>query len=187
MLRCRDWPGLQCVDALTTGQPLEGFWRDRTREYEARRRGKEIDPEDFIQRYTLALDPLPCWRHLPAEEYRRQVAEMVEEIDKDFRAPCRVQRPTSSRGGDDPQARSPSPTGGDEEEPAPRVHAASWAVFREMIEALREFTAAYRKASARFRKGELDVEFPQSCFRPAAPHVSVAPPPSRAGPARAPG
>ncbi len=30
VLRCRQWPGLQCIDALTEGTPLEGFWRDRS-------------------------------------------------------------------------------------------------------------------------------------------------------------
>ncbi len=65
MLRCRDWPGLQCIDALTEGKPLEGFWRDRSLECEADRRGKEVDPETFIEHYTLELDPLPCWRAGP--------------------------------------------------------------------------------------------------------------------------
>ena len=51
VLRCR---GLAMVcsasDALTEGTPLEGFWRDRSLEYEANRRGKELDPETFIER-----------------------------------------------------------------------------------------------------------------------------------------
>ncbi len=43
VLHCRDWPGVQCIDALTEGKPLEGIWHDRTLEYEASRRGKEVD------------------------------------------------------------------------------------------------------------------------------------------------
>ena len=49
-------------------------------EYEAGRRGKQVDPETFIEHYTLDLDPLPCWRHLPKEEIRRRITEMVDEI-----------------------------------------------------------------------------------------------------------
>ena len=35
------------------GKPLEGIWYDRTLQYEATRRGKEVDPEAFIERYEL--------------------------------------------------------------------------------------------------------------------------------------
>ncbi len=67
VLRCRQWPGLQCIDALTEGKPLNGFWYDRTLKYEADRRGKEVDPETFITRYSLKLDPLPCWHLSPQD------------------------------------------------------------------------------------------------------------------------
>ncbi len=30
VLCCREWPGLQCIDALTEGKSLEGIWRDRS-------------------------------------------------------------------------------------------------------------------------------------------------------------
>jgi hypothetical protein len=69
VLRCRDWPGLHCIDALTEGKTLQGIWRDRSLEYEANRRGKEeVDPEAFMEGYTLRLDPLPCWQHLSDAE-----------------------------------------------------------------------------------------------------------------------
>ena len=55
----REWPGLQCIDALTEGKPLEGIWRDRSLEYEAHRRGKEVDPETFVEHYTLAAERIP--------------------------------------------------------------------------------------------------------------------------------
>ncbi len=53
----------------------------------------------------------------------------------------------------------------------------------------RLFDEAYREASARFRAGDLSVQFPPGCFRPAGPFVpaDAGLPSSRAGPARAPG
>lgn len=60
LLSPREWPGLHCVDALTEGKPLEGVWYDRSLEYEANRRGKEVDPEAFITRYELNLAPCPA-------------------------------------------------------------------------------------------------------------------------------
>ncbi len=78
----RQWPGLHCIDALLDGTPLEGIWRDRSAEYEADRSSQNVvDPRAFIVEHSLELEPLPCWRHLPAEEYRRRVAEMVHDIE----------------------------------------------------------------------------------------------------------
>ena len=35
VLRPRDWPGVNCIEAVTTGKKLSGVWYDRTKEYEA--------------------------------------------------------------------------------------------------------------------------------------------------------
>lgn len=56
-----DWPGVQCVAALTGGQPLVGHWYDRTAAYKAGRKGTEIDPRGFVEEYKVKLTPLPCW------------------------------------------------------------------------------------------------------------------------------
>jgi REP element-mobilizing transposase RayT len=65
--RPQDWPGVHCVDALLTGQPMEGTWFDRTKEYAARSRGEDVAPRRFATREVLELDPLPCWRHVPPD------------------------------------------------------------------------------------------------------------------------
>ncbi len=187
VLRCRDWPGLQCLEALTQGKTLEGIWRDRSLEYEANRRGKETDPEDFIERYTLQLDPLPCWQHLPPAEIRQRISDMIAEIDaKNARrvvlggtvplgaTAIRKQHPHES----------PLRT---KRSPAPVVHAASKAVREQLKEAYRLFVEAYREAATRLRSGDYSVEFPPGCFPPARPCTSsgAGQPRSRAGPARA--
>ncbi len=173
----------------TEGKPLEGFWRSRSLEYEAERRGKEVDPEAFIERYTLELDPLPCWRHLPKEEIRRRIAEMVEEIDAEHarrvvlngRAPLGVEAIRKQHPHSRPEHTKKSP--------APAVHAASKAVRKQMKAAYRLFAEAYCEAAARLRAGDLTVDFPPGCFPPARPFVpaDAGLPCSRAGPARAPG
>ena len=43
--------------SLTHDKPLEGIWYDRSLKYDADRRGKDLDDETFIARYTLKLDP----------------------------------------------------------------------------------------------------------------------------------
>jgi hypothetical protein len=75
-------PGLQCVDALTEGTTLIGSWRDRSLEYEAKRRGKEeVDSKAFMEGYTLRLDPLPCWQHLSEEKVQGRICTMIDAID----------------------------------------------------------------------------------------------------------
>lgn len=189
VLRCRDWPGLQCIDALTDGKPLEGIWYDRSLEYEYGRRGKDVDLETFITRYTLELDPLPCWRDLPQEEIQRRIKEMVDEIDAETArrlvlngvVPLGVEAIRKQNPHDRP-ARS-------KKSPAPAVHAASRAVREQMKEAYRLFVEAYRAAAASLRAGNLAAVFPAGCFPPAQPFVRADArlPNNRAGPAWAPG
>ena len=189
VLRCRQWPGLQCIDALTEGKPLEGFWHDRSLEYEAKRRGKELDPETFITHYTLKLDPLPCWRHLPEEEIRRRIQEIVDDVD------AQTARRVVLNGVSLPSAEAirkqdphkiPEYT---KTSPAPAVHAASKAVRKQMKEAYRLFVEAYREAAASLRAGNLNAKFPPGCFPPPQPFIpaDAGLPSSRAGPSRAPG
>ena len=66
--RLQEWPGVHCVEALTTGKALEGWWFDRTQEYLARRRGETFGTYQYATRESFELAPLPCWKHLPPEK-----------------------------------------------------------------------------------------------------------------------
>ncbi len=129
------------------------------------RRGKQVDPETCIEHYTLHLDPLPCWRHLPKEEIRRRITEMVEDIDAQSarrvvlngRAPVGVEAIRKQHPHTRPEHTKKSP--------APAVHAASKAVRKQLKEAYRLFVAAYREAAARLLAGDLTVEFLQAASR----------------------
>jgi REP element-mobilizing transposase RayT len=74
--RPQDWPGVHCVDALLSGQPMEGTWFDRTREYGARSRGEDVALRQFATREVLELDlrrevpDVPAWprREVPGEK-----------------------------------------------------------------------------------------------------------------------
>ncbi len=174
---------------LTEGKQLKGIWYDRSLKYEADRRDKELDPETFITRYTLELDPLPCWRHLPHEEIRRRIQEIVDDVDAQAarrvvlngKAPPGAAAIRQQHPHDSPE-HSKKP-------PAPAVHAASKAVRKQMKEAYRLFVEAYREAAASLRAGNLNATFPPGCFPPPQPFIpaDAGLPSSRAGPARTPG
>ena len=169
--RCRDWPGLQCVDALTQGRPLQGTWRNRSLAYEAARSGREVDPEKVDTQYELELDPLPCWRDLSKEEIAKRIREIVQAIDSE--AAQRIEE-----GGKPPlgldvilkQNPWDSPNS-PKKSPAPTVHAASKPIREKMKAAYRLFEEAYRRAAERLRLGELTVAFPAGCFPPPRPFI----------------
>ena len=69
--------------ALLDGEPLKGFWFDRSQEYAARHRGEDFDRYRFASEETVHLSPLPCWMYLSDETYHERVGELVDEIEEE--------------------------------------------------------------------------------------------------------
>src|SRR6185503_555785 len=169
--RLREWPGVHCVEALTTGKTLEGWWFDRTQEYLARRRGESFGPYQYATRETLELAPLPCWKHLPPEKRQQLAAAMVSEIEAEA-ADRRERTGVPALGPAAILAQSPeSRPLKTKRSPAPAVHAASRAVRRELRNAYFLFVATYRSAAEKLRAGHRDPPFPMGCFPPPLPFV----------------
>jgi hypothetical protein len=118
------------------------------------------------------LKPLPCWAHLTPEDYRRRIAEMVEEIESQAAFQRRI-RDLPAKGPDAilAQERQTAPERL-KKSPAPLFHAASRKIRRELHEGYQHFKAAFRDAAARLRAGEPEVVFPAGSFPPAAPWVA---------------
>jgi putative transposase len=169
--RPQDWPGVHCVQALTEGKTLEGYWFDRTQEYLARRRKEDFGPLQYATRETLELEPLPCWKHLTPDQRQKRAAALVSEIEGE--AAARRERTGTPPLGpaailvQNPQSQ-PAKT---KKSPAPAVHAVSLAVRRELRNAYFWFVAAYRDAAEKLRAGKSDPAFPTGCFPPALPFV----------------
>jgi hypothetical protein len=169
--RPQDWPGVHCVYALLTGQPIEGTWFDRTREWEARLRGEEFGARQFAETETVCLVPLPCWRNLSAELYRERIVELVEAI---------IAKAAARRAetGIEPLGRAailrqhpfsqPTKT---KRSSAPLVHAASKRVRTEIKIAYRWFARAFREAAEYLRAGDRLARFPRGSFPPGLPFV----------------
>ncbi len=84
----RNWPGINSAKAQMTGQSIRGPWYNRTGHYHARRKkgGHKARKIDFMEKLTLKLVPLPCWAHLPPEEYQARIRDLVEEIEQETAA-----------------------------------------------------------------------------------------------------
>ncbi|HEY0510769.1 MAG TPA: hypothetical protein VGH73_02615 [Thermoanaerobaculia bacterium] len=165
--RPQDWPGVHCVQALTEGKTLEGWWFDRTQEYLARRRKEDFGPFQYATRETLELDPLPCWKPLTPEQRQKRVAALVSEIEGEAAA-HRERTGVQPLGPAAILAQSPqSQPLRTKRSPAPAVHAATRAIHRE----LRDAYFAYRDAAEKLRAGQRDAPFPAGCFPPPLPFV----------------
>ena len=169
--RVEEWPGVHGVHSLLTGEPMTGIWRDRTGEYFARRRGKEIEPRQFVTTETLTLAPLPCWKDLPPEKRQELAAGLVKEIDEEAAAErARTGKSPLGRAGvlaqhphDHPERPKKSP--------APLVHAASKAFRLEFRQYYAAFVADFREGAEKLKRGDLAAPFPPGSFPPALPFV----------------
>ncbi len=168
-----DWPGVHCVRELLGGEPLTGYWFDRTQEYAARRRREEHDRYEYATLETVTLSPLPCWEHLSKEEYRQRVERQVASIKAETAA-RRRRTGAEPLGPEAILAQHPhSRPKKVKRSPAPRFHAASKDRRRELYEGYAWFVAAFRSAAEKLKAGDPAPPFPRGCFPPALPFVSA--------------
>jgi REP element-mobilizing transposase RayT len=181
--RPRDWPGVHCVEALCTGQPLRGVWVDRTAEGRDRRAGCKVHRYTHAENEVLHLAPLPCWQHLDGATYRRRVADLLSGIEEEVRTRRRQEGKTlPSRGACRAAVRRLHPHAAPESwepRPAPRFHAYRPERRSALRDAYRAFLTTYRRAAAQLRhasqRGTRLVvggpSFPPGSFPPALSFV----------------
>jgi len=169
--RPQDWPGVHCVEALLSGEPLKGTWFDRTQEFAARNRGESFGPRRYAYEEILELDPLPCWRHLSPEQYRSRMAGLVETIT----AETELRRKETGIQPLGPEAILEQHPFGQPVKTkrsfAPRAHAFSREIRKVMYRAYAEFVAAFREAAEKLRGGDRLARSPEGSFPPGLPFV----------------
>lgn len=161
-----DWPGATGVHALLTGRPILGVWFDRTRAYEAERRGEKPGKYGCINEQTFSLVPLPAWEHLPPAHQRQRARALVREIEQETRrmmendgkAPVGAKRLQRQNPHGKPDRSKKTP--------APRFHAASREARLALEASFRDFFIAFRQAADSLRAGAKDADFPPGSFPP---------------------
>jgi len=166
------WPGVQCVKALTSGQVLEGFWFDRTQEYRARRKGKTFQKYEFATRYQVPLSPLPGWENLPEAERRAKVQQLVDEIAAETRArleQSHIDALGAKRVLDQDPHSCPRQVS---KSPAPTCHTVSRKLRDGFRDLYRAFLAKFQEACEQLKSGQQQVSFPRGSYPPALSFVS---------------
>lgn len=175
-----DWPGVHAARALVHGEPLEGHWWNRSKEWAARNRGFEVGAYDYATRYLVGFAPLPAFRHLTAEEYQDRVAELIWEIEEEGR---RKREGDPVAGVEKILSQNPlePPTRVTKRSPKPLLcHVASKEERDDFLGGFAAFQAQFQIASEAFRQGNLKAagRFPEGCFPSALPFIG-SPPPKR--------
>jgi REP element-mobilizing transposase RayT len=169
--RAGDWPGPNCIAALTHGDVLRGTWHDRTAEYRARAAGKDLKPGNFTTSYDVKLTPLPCMRHMSTDQQQSHFRSVVREIDgaacaanqEKGRSPLGVEKILAQHPHHRPEAPDRSP--------APLVHACDNEKCGEFLQAYRVFVINFRAGVDRLKAKAKEVLelFPDWAFPPAPP------------------
>jgi hypothetical protein len=147
---------------------------DGTRAYAARRRGERPSRYEYGNEEFLLFDAIPCWRHLPPEEVRLRVAELVAEIEEEAAAERRATG-RRSLGAEAVMATDPEYRPGKQEKsPAPMFHAWRDKVRKELREGYALAMASYCVAAEKLRAGDRMASFPEGTFPPRLPFVPYA-------------
>lgn len=171
--RCRDWPGLSSLPMMLGRGFRKARWFNWTERWRNRKQlGHDRFGDEWAETERLSLATLPplAGRSGGARRrfYLRTVAGIEEEASRDPRRVLGVVAVLAQR----PQLRPSRPA----RRPRPLCHA-STRVLRELFkEHYRSFVTSFRTASAEWRRGRLDVKFPEGAVRPflwASPFLPV--------------
>ncbi len=122
--------------------------------------------------YELKLAPLPCWRNLSTAQIRKQVAQMVAEIEADA-AKLREELGTTLLGMENIRNQNPlhRPTRS-KHSPKPPCHAATKEMRERFRQAYRGFVEMFREASLKLKFGYVtQAIFPKGSFPPSLAFV----------------
>lgn len=163
-----DWPGVHCAAALAQGKDIEGVWIDRTGAYKARQRSQPPEPEQFRLVERVTLSPIPAWKDLTPEAYRKNVADLIAQIEVTARQQNSSNSPKSERRAQRSAQFRPKLL---QASAAPFCHAAHRAARLSLVGAYRWFFSAFRAAAEKLARGELQPSFPPGSFPPGLPFV----------------
>jgi REP element-mobilizing transposase RayT len=161
---CREWPGLTSLPMMLDGTSRRFRWFNWTRKSKVPRSTTDSGPfaEKWVEHETLDLAALPLQTLQSREAFRRFLQDAIRAIEAEA---ARLHRRFLGRAGvlrQNPlrQARKK------ERSTRPPCHTSFPALLREYLETFREFVAAFRHASDRWKRGDVNVRFPEGAYRP---------------------
>lgn len=162
--RCHQWPGLSALPFMLDGQPRRFHWFNWTRRASgnSRRETRARLDHRWAEAEELRLAKLPH----PALQAQSALTSFLRRAVRAIEEQAARQHGTFlGRTGvlrQRPHTRS-APT---QRRPRPPCHTTIPALRKAFLERYRAFASAFRKASARWMKGELSAPFPECAIKP---------------------
>jgi len=153
------WPGLLLGRTEDDGRSFSRVrWRDLARARAAR--SDEPDISEFTDSSTVRVRPVQLEHRDAARELANALEKRLVELREE-----RAGRPVL--GAESVKAQDPfDAPARPKRSRMPLCHASTRELWDVFAQHWRSFVNAYRRASAAFRRGKLDVEFPAFSFRP---------------------
>jgi len=169
VLRPGDWPGVNCIAALTNGKPLIGRWINRSRMYADSLKPSGVQAESgYITEYKIPLTPLSVWADISESSRQRKWQQLVDGVIAETKQ--RHEGANSDALGvnaifaQDPHS-VPAKTS---KSPRPFCHTIRKALEKEYRAGYRAFVGMYREAFGSLLSGHLRSlkQFPEDCYIP---------------------
>ncbi len=170
--RVAHWKGFSSYNVLARGEDEVFTYIDRTAWHRAGGKKSKKPLQAFNNSIRIEYTPLPSWESMTPPQRQAHIRREVRALEQKFRKERKASgRPAMIRAKlekldhrDRPKVKPPRTK-------KPLCHASSKEAAELYEESFREFLNAYRIASAHYRMGALDTEFPHGSIKP--PLLSV--------------
>jgi len=166
--KANHWKGFSTTEALSRGGRLVFKYVDRTLWWKNGADRRDIDPSKYTKSTEVVLHPLPDWTDLTPDARQARFRDIVRNHEELARKEREAEGITSVKGMARIEKESPfsKPIRPRERTPQPLCHADTVEDYKAYEAEYKEIVKAHRTASAAFRSGCFDVEFPPGTFRP---------------------
>jgi len=172
--KASEWVGFNSLEGALTAKKYSFEVLNLTKFHNARRQGKKVTEDEFMETFEFELSPPPMWSGKTKEEQEELTREFVESAEQAYRARRENKRPLGVRGvfRQSPFDRPENPSF------RPRIKVLSFDKQRrkELLEGYRQFNGLYREIIGGFyiaaMKGRRPAvewpegSYPPSCLRP---------------------
>jgi hypothetical protein len=162
-----EWGGFSSYNVLAHGTEERFTYIDRTAWNRASGKRKQLPLQQFTKTAHIEYTPLPQYEnmkpHARQAHIRREVRKLEAQFQKEREAAGRKSMGAAALRKLDPRSRPAHPKA---RTPMPLCHAASKENADAYRECLKAYLVAYRAASAAYRSGAYDTEFPAGAIRP---------------------
>lgn len=170
-----DYPGYNSFKNILSGKPLEVKFFNGDAFRRAKKRNKNVDPEQFYEIYYIKFSRLPGYENLTQKQYRRLLLQefekrrrkIVEEFEKQGHKWPSIARLRSTK----PVEMAKNPKRTKEGSRTPLVLSVCMLARQAFLDHYFSTLVNFKKASCEYLKGNRSVEFPIGTCIPPSPFL----------------